>query len=370
MNATPPKIRIRDLSKAFGPKVVLDGLDLDVGVAESVVVIGGSGTGKSVLIKSILGLLRPDQGSIQVDGEEVTGMKAGAREVVNRKFGMLFQGAALFDSLPSWENVSFGLLAQKRVRRAEARDIAVAKLAQVGLEPEVADLYPAELSGGMQKRVALARALVIQPDVLLMDEPLSNLDAKLRVEMRFAIKEIQNRVGITTVYVTHDQEEAMAISDRIAVMKGGVIQQFDAPQVIYNRPVNRFVGGFLGSPGMNFLEGRLEQAATGWRFAAEGVSIPLSTYDFETAPRPGPAAFGVRPEHVGLDSGAGWPFSASATVEVVEPMGSDTLVWLKLAGQNFSVRVTSERAPRAGEMVTVGLDPLRASLFDDVGNRL
>jgi phospholipid/cholesterol/gamma-HCH transport system ATP-binding protein len=223
MSATQPKIRIRDLHKAFGSKVVLDGLDLDVGVAESVVVIGGSGTGKSVLIKSILGLLKPDRGSIQVDGEEVVGMKAGDREVVNRKFGMLFQGAALFDSLPAWENVAFGLLAQKRASRAEARDIAVAKLAQVGLEPEVADLFPAELSGGMQKRVALARAIAADPEIIFFDEPTTGLDPIMADVINDLIVKITREVGATALSITHDMASARKIAHRIAMLYEGKI---------------------------------------------------------------------------------------------------------------------------------------------------
>lgn len=223
MNATQPKIRIRDLHKAFGSKVVLDGLDLDVGVAESVVVIGGSGTGKSVLIKSILGLLHPDRGSIQVDGQEVVGMKAGDREAVNRKFGMLFQGAALFDSLPSWENVAFGLLAQKRVSRPEARDIAVTKLAQVGLQAEVADLYPAELSGGMQKRVALARAIAADPEIIFFDEPTTGLDPIMADVINDLIVKITREVGATALSITHDMASARKIAHRIAMLYDGKI---------------------------------------------------------------------------------------------------------------------------------------------------
>jgi multiple sugar transport system ATP-binding protein len=155
-------------------------------------------------------------------------------------------------------------------------------------------------------------------------------------------------------------------------MRGGVIQQFDAPQAIYNRPVNRFVAGFLGSPAMNFLEGKIEKSGPELRFAADGLSVPLSTYAFADGAQtaPGAAALGIRPEHVSLNSGDGWPFSATASVDVVEPMGSDTLVWLKLAGQKFSVRMSSERAPQAGDQVTVGFDPMRASLFDAAGDRL
>ncbi|RUU50966.1 TOBE domain-containing protein, partial [Mesorhizobium sp. M2C.T.Ca.TU.002.02.1.1] len=185
------------------------------------------------------------------------------------------------------------------------------------------------------------------------------------------IKLLHRRLKNTMIYVTHDQIEAMTLADRIAVMKGGVIQQLDAPQTIYNRPVNRFVAGFLGSPAMNFVDGRLEKAGGDWHFAVEDVRIPLATYAFEKEPAPGPAVFGIRPEHVAFNSGTGWPFTATANVEVVEPMGSDTLVWLKLGQQNFTVRVTSERTPKNGDAVSIGFDPLRASLFNaQTGDRI
>jgi multiple sugar transport system ATP-binding protein len=218
--------------------------------------------------------------------------------------------------------------------------------------------------------VAIGRALVRDVDVFLFDEPLSNLDAKLRSELRVEIKRLHQRLANTMIYVTHDQIEAMTLADRIAVMRGGVIQQLDAPQAIYNRPVNRFVAGFIGSPGMNFVDGRVEASDGGWRFSSGDLSIPLSTYAFEGQPLPGPAVFGVRPEHIGLNSGSGWPFSAKATVDVVEPMGSDTLVWVRLGAQSLSVRVPSERAPGTGSQVEIGFDPLRASLFGEDGNRL
>jgi len=239
-----PKIRIRDLSKAFGPKVVLDGLDLDVGVGESVVVIGGSGTGKSVLLKCVLGLLTPDSGSIQVGGEEVVGMTTAAREAVNRKFGMLFQGAALFDSLPAWENVAFGLLAQKRVGRAEARDIAVAKLAQVGLEPEVADLFPAELSGGMQKRVALARAIAADPEIIFFDEPTTGLDPIMADVINDLIVKITREVGATALSITHDMASARKIAHRIAMLYNGRII-WAGPTADIDASANPYVEQFI-----------------------------------------------------------------------------------------------------------------------------
>jgi len=223
MTVDQPKIRLRNLHKAFGSKVVLDGLDLDVGVGESVVVIGGSGTGKSVLLKCILGLLIPEQGSIQVDGEEVIGMASRLREEVNRKFGMLFQGAALFDSLPVWENVSFGLLAEKRASREEAKDIAIAKLAQVGLGAEVGELSPAELSGGMKKRVALARAIAADPEIIFFDEPTTGLDPIMADVINDLIVKITREVGATALSITHDMASARKIADRIAMLFDGKI---------------------------------------------------------------------------------------------------------------------------------------------------
>jgi phospholipid/cholesterol/gamma-HCH transport system ATP-binding protein len=214
---------MRGVKKSFGQKVVLDGFDLDVADGESVVVIGGSGSGKSVSIKCVLGLLKADGGSIRVDGVEVVGADADTHEQVNRKFGMLFQGAALFDSLPVWENVSFGLLAQKRVDRAEAREIAVAKLGQVGLGPEVADLWPAELSGGMLKRVALARAIAADPEIIFFDEPTTGLDPIMAGVISDLIAKITREVGATALSITHDLVSARKIANRIAMLYEGKI---------------------------------------------------------------------------------------------------------------------------------------------------
>ncbi len=223
MSDAQPKIRLRNLHKSFGDKVVLNGVDLDVGVGESVVVIGGSGTGKSVMIKCILALLPVSKGSIQVDGEEVVGIRSRDRERINRKFGMLFQGSALFDSLPVWENVAFGLLAEKRVSRADARDVAVGKLAQVGLTPEVGDLFPAELSGGMQKRVALARAIAADPEIIFFDEPTTGLDPIMADVINDLIVKITREMGATALSITHDLASARKIAHRIAMLYEGKI---------------------------------------------------------------------------------------------------------------------------------------------------
>ena len=216
-----PKIRIRGLHKAFGDKVVLDGLDLDIGVGESVVVIGGSGTGKSVLLKCILGLLHPEAGSIEVDGEEVVGLRGQERDRVLRKFGMLFQNAALFDSLPVWENVAFGLIEGARMARAEAQEIAFDKLAAVGLGPDVSQLSPAELSGGMRKRVGLARAIATEPEVIFFDEPTTGLDPIMGDVINDLIIKCVHELGATALSITHDMASARKIADRIAMLHDG-----------------------------------------------------------------------------------------------------------------------------------------------------
>jgi len=217
------KISIRGLEKAFGGKAVLRGLDLDIGVGESVVVIGGSGSGKSVLMKCVLGLLAPEAGSVRIDGDEVVGMSGSAREDVMRKFGMLFQGSALFDSLPVWENVAFGLIQGRRMARPEAREVALAKLAAVGLGGEVAGLSPAELSGGMQKRVALARAIAAEPEIIFFDEPTTGLDPIMADVINGLIVDCVRDLGATTLSITHDMVSARKIADRIAMLYEGRI---------------------------------------------------------------------------------------------------------------------------------------------------
>jgi len=244
MTDQQPKIKLRDVHKAFGSKVVLDGLDLDVGVGESVVVIGGSGTGKSVMLKSILGLLRADSGSIEVDGVELIGSSSKNYERVNRKFGMLFQSAALFDSLPVWENVSFGLLAEKRVNRTEAKDIAIQKLAQVGLGADVADLSPSELSGGMQKRVGLARAIAADPEVIFFDEPTTGLDPIMADVINDLIVKTTREVGATALSITHDMASARKIADRIAMLYEGKII-WAGPVADIDNSGNEYVDQFI-----------------------------------------------------------------------------------------------------------------------------
>jgi phospholipid/cholesterol/gamma-HCH transport system ATP-binding protein len=222
MTATP-KIRIRNLWKSFGEKQVLAGVDLDVPAGTSLVVIGGSGSGKSVLLKCVLGLLEPDDGVIEIDGQDMLRLEPRARETVRARIGMLFQNAALFDSLPVWENVAFGLMARGRISRAEARARADAVLAQVGLAASVGDLSPAELSGGMQKRVGLARAIAAQPDIMFFDEPTTGLDPIMGAIIDGLIVDCVKRLGSTAVAITHDMASARRIGDGAAMIYGGRI---------------------------------------------------------------------------------------------------------------------------------------------------
>jgi len=249
--SSSPKIRIRDLHKSFGPKLVLDGIDLEVGQGESLVVIGGSGTGKSVLLKCILGIMQPEQGSIEIDGVEVTELPGRAREEVMHKFGMLFQGAALFDSLPVWENVAFGLLHVQKLERAAARQRAVEVLGRVGLPPEVADLSPAELSGGMQKRVGLARAIATQPEILFFDEPTTGLDPIMADVINQLIARSVRELGATAVSITHDLASARKIADRVAMLyRGKIVWQGPVGEIDHsgNPYVDQFIHGRADGP--------------------------------------------------------------------------------------------------------------------------
>jgi len=245
------KIELKGVKKRFGPKVVLDGVDLRIEPGSSLVIIGGSGTGKSVTLKSVLGLIRPDEGTITVDGEDVTHLTGSARDRVMRKFGMLFQGGALFDSLAVWENVAFGLIQGRGMARGKARDIAIEKLAKVGLSEDVAFLSPAELSGGMQKRVGLARAIAADPDIIFFDEPTTGLDPIMADIINELIVSTVKDMGATTLSITHDMASARKISDRIAMLYGGkIIWQGPTDQIDHsgNPYVEQFIHGRAEGP--------------------------------------------------------------------------------------------------------------------------
>jgi phospholipid/cholesterol/gamma-HCH transport system ATP-binding protein len=244
-------IELNDVRKAFGSKPVLNGVDIAVQRGQSLVVIGGSGTGKSVMLKCILGIIHPDSGSIRIAGEEVVGLSGSQRDKVLSRFGMLFQGAALFDSLSVWQNVAFGLIQGKKMRRREAKEIAITKLGQVGLGAEVGELYPAELSGGMQKRVGLARAIAADPEIIFFDEPTTGLDPIMADIINDLIVDCVKRLGATTISITHDMASARKIADDIAMIyKGRIIWQGKAADVddSGNPYVEQFIHGSAQGP--------------------------------------------------------------------------------------------------------------------------
>lgn len=246
-----PKISIRGLYKSFGAKKVLQGLDLDIGKSESVVVIGGSGSGKSVLLKCILGIVTPDAGSIKVDGIETVGMSSADRQTIMHKFGMLFQGSALFDSLPVWENVAFGLIQGRGVNRIDAKKIAIQKLAQVGLPEQTGQLYPAELSGGMQKRVSLARAIAANPEIIFFDEPTTGLDPIMADVINNLIRKCVRELGATALSITHDMASVRKIADRVAMLYNGkIIWHGEVAKIDHsaNDYVDQFIHGRAEGP--------------------------------------------------------------------------------------------------------------------------
>ncbi len=246
-----PMIEMNGVTKSFGSKTVLQGIDLKVEKGKSLVIIGGSGTGKSVTLKCILGLLSPDNGSIKIDGKEVTNLGSKERKKVLTKFGMLFQGAALFDSLPVWTNVAFGLIQGKGMNKSEAKEIAIEKLRRVGLTPDVGDLSPAELSGGMQKRVGLARAIATEPEIIFFDEPTTGLDPIMADVINDLIVECVQDLGATTLSITHDMASARKIADRIAMIyQGKIIWEGDKTEIdtSNNEYVDQFIHGRAHGP--------------------------------------------------------------------------------------------------------------------------
>ena len=249
--ASTPKIAMREVKKTFGSKVVLDGINLTVAPGESLVIIGGSGTGKSVTIKSILGLIKPDSGSVQVDGKEVTHLSSSERDEFMGKFGMLFQGAALFDSMRVWQNVAFALIHSRHMDQGEAREIAIQKLKQVGLSESVADLYPAELSGGMQKRVGLARAIATKPEIIFFDEPTTGLDPIMADVINDLIVDCVKDLGATALSITHDMASARKIADHVAMIHAGKIIWYGKVSDLDhsgNEYVDQFIHGRADGP--------------------------------------------------------------------------------------------------------------------------
>ena len=367
-DATPSparSLRVRGLGKQFGAQAVLRDIELDIAPGEFLILVGPSGCGKSTLLHCIAGLEQPSQGEIWLGQRRVDTLPPKDRDIA-----MVFQSYALYPNMDVRGNIAFGLQ-MRGIPRAEQERRVAEVAAMLQIEP-LLGRKPGQLSGGQRQRVAMGRALARNPALFLFDEPLSNLDAQLRVEMRAEIKLLHQRTRTTSVYVTHDQIEAMTLGDRIAVMKDGVIQQLGTPDTIYRQPANRFVAGFMGSPAMNFLPVRVAQGAQGLEAVSGGVdgvaAARIALASGTDAALAGRAlTLGVRPEAIRLTADG----ALRAGVSLLEPTGADTLVTLDLAGSRCVARCVPAEAPRLGDAVRVAIDPAAIVLFDaDSGVRV
>jgi multiple sugar transport system ATP-binding protein len=360
-------LNIQDLRKSFGAVEVLKDINLEARTGEFIALVGPSGCGKSTLLAMIAGLETVSSGEIRIDGRLVNDVAPRDRDIA-----MVFQSYALYPTMTVKENMAFGM-ESRGVPRAE-QEKAIARVASLLQIEPLLRRKPAQLSGGQRQRVAMGRALVRDPKLFLFDEPLSNLDAKLRVEMRTEIKKLHHRVRKTTIYVTHDQIEAMTLASRIAVMHKGVLQQFDEPQVIYERPANIFVAGFMGSPSMNFLPARmasLDGAPAVALDLPEGESVLPLPLGRHVAKAPGqPVILGVRPEHFTVAHRAQPEQTALGRlrlpVEVVEPTGSETMVVLRAGNTEVTARYEPADAPQVGQAADLLVDMAKACIFDPV----
>jgi multiple sugar transport system ATP-binding protein len=335
---------VRGVSRSFGRTPALRTVDLDVHDGEFMVLLGPSGCGKTTLLRTIAGLERPDAGAIAIGGRDVTSLAPRDRNIA-----MVFQSYAVFPHMTVRANIGFGLRMRRTPKAEQARRVADAA-ALLGLEA-LLERFPGQLSGGQRQRVAVARAIVMDADVMLMDEPLSNLDALLRLQARADLKRLHGEVKRTTIYVTHDQVEAMSMGDRIAVMGDGVIVQCDLPMAVYDHPATQFVGGFIGSPPMNFVRGAMSDSA----FVAEGVRLRL-----ERPPRAGgEIVMGVRAEHLRIGA-EGLP----ADVLVVEPLGSHALVTVRVGGVPVKIEAPVDIGLRPDERIHVAVDQARIRWMD------
>ena len=342
--------------KRFGPVTAVDDLSLEIGSGEFVVLVGPSGCGKTTALRMLAGLEPVTGGRIRIGDRDVERLPPRQRDVA-----MVFQDYALYPQMSVYKNLAFGLETRK-VPREEVRRLVTDAAGRLGLDA-LLDRKPRQLSGGQRQRVALGRALVRQPQVFLMDEPLSNLDAKLRVEMRAEIKALQRETGVTTVFVTHDQVEAMTMGDRIAVMRAGVLEQLGDPHEVYNRPANVFVASFIGSPAMTF--GRFAVTRENGRMRLRAGAIELE-HDGAAERTPSEVIAGVRPEHVRPWSGDGGllgPFSGR--VESIEALGRETFVGVRAGDDlNYVVRFDGASSHQIGELLEFGIERGRVFLFD------
>ncbi|GAB3454135.1 ABC transporter ATP-binding protein [Massilia terrae] len=345
-------VRLRNLDIRHGGHEVIKDLDLAVEEGEFLVLLGPSGCGKSTLLHGIAGLLDVTAGSVEIGGRDMTDAEPSERGI-----GMVFQSYALYPTMTVEQNMAFGLRVAGTPKEEIRRRIARAA-GMLQLEP-LLGRKPAQLSGGQRQRVAIGRALVREAGVFLFDEPLSNLDAKLRAELRRELKLLHQALGSTMIYVTHDQVEAMTLATRIVVMRAGRVQQVGAPAEVYQRPANLFVAGFLGAPAMNFIRGELDG---GGRFGAGTLALDLPAAATLGAR---PVVLGIRPEHIAIEPGA--PLAGKVTL--VEPMGNHQVVSIEAGGQQLSAIDYAQRGFAIGEELRFGFDADRASLFDPASER-
>jgi multiple sugar transport system ATP-binding protein len=365
-------LEIRALRKRFGNLEILKGIDISLEKGGFLVLVGPSGCGKSTLLNTIAGLESITSGEILIGGQPVNDLHPSKRDIA-----MVFQSYALYPNMSVAENIAFGM-EMRGVPKPE-REKAVASVAKTLQIEHLLTRRPSQLSGGQRQRVAMGRALVRQPRVFLFDEPLSNLDAKLRVDMRVEIKRLHQQTGTTIVYVTHDQIEAMTLATKIAVLKDGELQQVGTPAEIYNSPSNLFVADFMGSPAMNLLEGTVQGVNGARRIVlerSEGQPIVLpvpASADEGKLSDGGKIIFGIRPEAVndkdGVDRGAKSVATFDGKVEIVEPAGSDTFVVTRAAGKEVTARMRAETQLRVGEVHTFAFNLDKAVLFDPATSR-
>ena len=356
------ELTIQGLHKRFGPVEVLRGIDLKVSSGEFAVLVGPSGCGKSTLLRTIAGLEDIDKGSIEIDGREVNDVRPRDRDIA-----MVFQNYALYPYMNVADNIAFGLRARRTPEAETRRRVkSAAELLGIG---GLLDRYPRHLSGGQRQRVAIGRAIVRNPKLFLFDEPLSNLDAQLRDEMRSEIKRLHQDLAATMIYVTHDQIEAMTLADRIVLMNGGLIEQVGAPLDLYDRPATRFVAGFLGSPRINLLQGRLVANGPGLAFeASDGTSLalPAGLAAAAHAHAGRQVTLGVRPQHIGEASGVAGlnEVTLRTLIELVQPTGSRTYVTARLADAAVVAEADAHAALKPGAAIELAFDMGHAILID------
>ncbi|HSB10798.1 MAG TPA: ABC transporter ATP-binding protein [Blastocatellia bacterium] len=347
-------IRFENVTKVFGKSPVVDRLTLASEDGELVVLLGPSGCGKTTTLRMLAGLEDATSGDIFIGDQRVNDVPTQHRDVA-----MVFQNYALYPHMTVAENIAYPLRVRKIARtEIEGRVKRVAEMLDIDA---LLRRTPRELSGGERQRVALARAVIREPRVYLMDEPLSNLDAKLRVYMRGELKRLQRELGTTTIYVTHDQAEAMTLANRVAVMRSGKLQQFDTPMNIYNRPANRFVAEFVGSPGMNFIDGRVDWTAH--RFSSDAFTLELDESQLARLNSHDRVTLGIRPEHVEVST-AEQPRWLKATVHVTELMGNEAFVFLRLDGVKVIARAGPDFRAEMDTPVSFRIDANKAHFFD------